>query len=114
MSAVSFHRYGSFGKKLLYILIYTASCHRTSSRGLASRNDRFPFNPAVGTLDGVVGVEEACITRARIGFGDGQFIVNVGMAMAEAASANRTRPSCFLLTKPALHGAFLLFVYSLI
>jgi hypothetical protein len=80
---------------------------------LAARNDGFPLHATIGTLDRVIGIIETGVTGAGVRFGERQLVVNVGVPMAKAATADRAGPSCFLFTKPTLHDAVLPLFYSL-
>ena len=62
-----------------------------------------PFEPAIGALQRPIDVVVAGISGTRIGFGEGHFIVNVCVLVAQAAAAGSACSSSDVFTEPALH-----------
>jgi hypothetical protein len=76
----------------------------TSAAGL----ERPPLQPAVGALQGAVDIVIAGIPRASVSFGNGHFVVDVGVLMAKASSTGRASSPSFLVAEPASHAKKLL------
>ena len=66
-----------------------------------------PFQPAVGALERSVDVVIAAVACARIGFGQGHFVVNVRVLVAQGPAAGSACPSSDVFTEPAFHGVVL-------
>ena len=64
---------------------------------------RFPLKSAIRTLEGPVGIVIRGMAGAGIGFGKGQFIMEVGVVMTKSSAAYGTGSPGLLFTKPTFH-----------
>jgi hypothetical protein len=71
---------------------------------LFSGSKGFPFQAAFRAFQGVVDIEIRRVAAASIGLGQGEFIVEIGVLMAQTAPASRTRAAGLHFAKPAQHG----------
>ena len=92
-------------------LYFQSRCYRQGrttkkTQGLISApagSLRLPFKPAIRALEGPVGIVICGMAGAGIGFGKGQFIVDVCMIMAKGSAAYSTGAPGLLFTKPTFH-----------